>query len=178
MNAALEQLILQTAESLPAHSGPEEIAYHVAQNTPAADMRDYYRELLVGTVRTVINRANRAEKPRPKPKPNPASDRPRPVPTPVPAPSGPAPSPKLQDRRSWWRQMCDKQVQVGAGAWKPLGDCTIDDLRVGVKERDAAIGRIEEQISDFRHLITLLTTHHVRTVAELPEQRDWKRAAS
>jgi hypothetical protein len=159
MNTELKAIIEQATTAHP-HAGPEELAHHVANNLPADRLRDYCRDLLAPACRTVINQQRRGHTPPPAPKPQP-----RP---------GPPPSPKLEERRSWWRDMLAQPVQVGAdGTSKPLGDFTIDDLELAAKERQAHIDRLEERITTFKRLVALMVQHGVHTVAELPEQEQW-----
>ena len=54
---------------------------------------------------------------------------------------------------------------------KPLADCTMEDLRLAVKECDAAIGRHEERMSLYVRLISQMTQRNVHRVRELPEQQ-------
>jgi hypothetical protein len=155
----LRALIQATAELHP-DAGAAELALYVAQNTPAVDVRAFYRDLLENACRTVINkRRNDGRTPAPRQRRKPRT---------------PSPSPKLEERRSWWRDMLASPMHV-RGDQKALADCTIDDLRFCMKDRDAAIGRIEEQMSNLRHLIALMTKHGACTVKELPEQQPWKR---
>ncbi|MCG7592432.1 hypothetical protein [Mycobacterium sp. PSTR-4-N] len=170
MNHNLKALIKAQILAHP-DAGPEELALYVAQATPAADVRTFYAHLLIGACRTSINQhrhqLGERAKPKPTPKPDPAT-RPRPR---------PVPSPKLEQRRTWWAEMLAASMHVGGGHQKPLGDCTADDLRYCVKERDTQIGRIEEQMSNLRQLLKLMTQHQVTTVRELPKQKQWRTAS-
>lgn len=163
MDAGLRSLIVDVAAQHP-HAGPQEVADYVAIATSAADVDRWYRELLVQAVRTVTNQQRRDTAP-PAPKPMP-KDRPT-----------PAPSTKLQERRSWWQNTLDTRVHVGGGVEKTIATCTVDDLEFCIKERSVAIERIDHQIDNFRQLVSLLDKHDVDTVAQLPEQTQWKRVS-
>ena len=54
---------------------------------------------------------------------------------------------------------------------KPLADCTADDLRLAVKEIDAAVGRFEERMSLLNRLISQMVPTRVQRVRDLPEQQ-------
>ena len=155
----LRDLICATADQHP-HMGAEELATLVAGATPAERVGRYYRDLLSGTVRTVVNQHRR--------QPNPPQAKPQPQPKPTP------PSPKLEQRRSWWQEALAREVHVGGGISKSIGDCTADDLEFCIKERDAAIERIEEQLGNLRRFLALLRVHDATTVGELPEQTSWR----
>lgn len=82
-------------------------------------------------------------------------------------------SPKLERRARWWQQMLAAKVHVGGGEWKPLGDCTVDDLRVCVTERKEQIRQTQVQINNYLHLIERMEKHKAKTVAGLdPQQVD------
>lgn len=158
----LKSLIKSVLAEHP-YAGPEELAVYVAAATPAANIRDYYNQLLIRACRTVVNKERRGIKPPPKP-----SVIPRQKPT---------PSPKLSERRSWWAEMLHNEMHVGAGVRKPMADCTVDDLRFCIDERGQTINRIEEQIANLRALIDMMVQRGARTVADLPEQQQWKTAS-
>lgn len=161
MNPDLRVLINVARTRCP-YASPEQIAENVAEATAPEDVSRFYRELLVQAVRTVTNQQRRDNAP-PAPKPK---ERPT-----------PAPSPKLQERRSWWQNTLDTRVHVGGGVEKTIATCTVDDLEFCIKERSVAIERIDHQIDNFRQLVSLLDEHDVDTVAQLPEQTQWKRVS-
>ncbi len=170
MNRELRSLIVGTILTHP-NAAPEEIAQLVANNVHHADMRTYLRDLLVAPARTLAAEQRRQQqppRPKPQPKPRPAADTTAENP---PVPPAPQPSVKLADRRTWWQQQLASEIRVGGGVMKPLADCTADDLRLAVKEIDAAVGRFEERMSLLNRLISQMVTTRVQRVRDLPEQQ-------
>lgn len=161
MTLTLENLIKTQIAAHPS-AGAEELAMYVAQATPVEDVKTFYARLLVSACRSAIGQ-HRATPNKPQSQPQ---GRPNPT-----------PSPKLRERRNWWAEMLRNEMRLAGGVAKPLGDCTIDDLRYCIKERDQAIGRIEDQISNLKQLIILMSQHQARTVRELPEQQQWRPAS-
>jgi len=148
MSKDLHDLIRDTAESYP-KADPREIARHVAKLTDERQVYRFLEESLVPVVRSVL-----------------ISQR-----TSV---MGKALQPgsnfKLEQRRSWWRQMLASRVHVGSSVWKTLGECSAEDLRFCIAERREDVARIEAQVGLFEQLIARMAEFGVGVVAELPEQ--------
>lgn len=165
MNREVRNLIEATIATHPTASA-EEVAQLVANNTPLDAIRQHYRDLLVYRVRQIAAEQRRVQTPpRPKPQPTPPASQTK----------APPLSPKLAERRTWWQQQLATEIVVGYREHKVLADCTIEDLRRAEKECDAAIGRQEERMGTYRHLVDLMTKHGVGRVRQLPAQQDWRR---
>lgn len=78
--------------------------------------------------------------------------------------------PKLRDRQDWWTRLLETNVHVGAGEWRPVGDCTVDNLEAAIMERQQQIAKLGNVIRDFGRLVDLLREHEVMVVRELPPQ--------
>lgn len=147
----LRELVRQVAADHP-HADPREIARHVAKLTPADTVMSFYadalvpivREVLIGQRTTALSAALSPSKP-----------------------DAPAKSAKLAQRRDWWAEMLGSRVHTDDG-WKVLGDCTSDDLRYCIRERQTDIARVQAQIVHFETLLGLMDAHHVAYVRELP----------
>jgi hypothetical protein len=161
MNHNLQALIKDQLTKYP-HAAPEELAMYVAQATPTAEMKSFYAHLLVGACRSAINThrsGSRHGGPRPKPRPQ------------------PKPSPKLEERRTWWAEMLTALVTVAADTRKALGDCTAEDLRYCIKDREEYTVHIQNQTANLRRLLDMLEEQGVTHVRELPEQERWGQAS-
>lgn len=162
LRALIKTQILQHPEA-----GPEELALYVSQATPAESLRNFYAHLLIGACRSQINQHRSGSKhgaPKPRGKKSTNS-------------KTPPPSPKLAERRTWWAEMLSAEMHLAAGTRKTLGECNAMDLRYCIKEREAHIGQVENQISNLQRLVELMGQHRVATVRELPEQQQWGRAS-
>lgn len=78
-------------------------------------------------------------------------------------------SPKTEERRNWWQRLLREKVHIGDCTWKPLGDCTIENLEYCISERQDQIGAIMGQIAKFEAIADAMRVHGVVTVAELPD---------
>ena len=143
--SSLTALIREVAAGHP-DLPPDKIAQLVADQTPPADVRDFYILALGSLVMDCIRMDRNATM---------NSKRSR--------------SPKLEQRRSWWARMLRERVHVGASTWKPLGDCGADDLDFCINERREQVGALQGQIAKFWVIRDALAAHGVDTVAELPE---------
>ena len=83
--------------------------------------------------------------------------------------SGKSRSPKLEERRTWWARMLAERVHVGDSKWKPLGDCTVDDIDFCISERNDQVGALLGQIAKFETIRDAMLSHSVVTAAELPD---------
>ena len=162
MSKDLNSLIRQVADQHPDVAEPRELARLVASATHVDDVYEFYEESLIGTVRVLIGHRRQAAMTNAL-----SCDMPR---------TAPPKSAKLQQRRSWWQQMLTERVHVN-GAWKVLGDLTINDLRWCVHERQVNIGRIQKQLDNYSTLIAMMQRYGVATVNELPEQQNWPKSA-
>ncbi|GAT00932.1 uncharacterized protein RMCFA_1046 [Mycolicibacterium fortuitum subsp. acetamidolyticum] len=168
MSKQLHDVIVACADRHPG-AGAHELAAYVAQYSSVSQLRSFATELISGACRAVLkDQAHGSDKPRgaeagqrraPRPVSVPATVR-----TPLPA----------ADPRSGWQALLDGTVHVGAGEQKPLGACTVADLQFCIKDRDSGIGRLEDQISHMRHLISLMQRTHADRVAELPLRKQWR----
>ena len=78
-------------------------------------------------------------------------------------------SPKVERRRNWWARTLRERVHVGGSQWKPLGDCTVDDLDFCIDERRQQIGALMGQIAKYETIRDALLAHGADVVAALPE---------
>lgn len=168
MSKQLHDVIVAYADRHPG-AGAHELAVYVAQYSPVAQLRSFAAELLSGACRAALNdQAHGGDKPRVAGAGQRRAHRPVSVPatvrTPLPA----------ADPRSGWQALLVGTVHVGAGEQKPLGACTVADLQFCIKDRDTRIGRLEDQISHMRHLITLMQRTHADRVAQLPLHKQWR----
>lgn len=125
---------------------PDKIAQLVADQTPAADVRDFYiialETLVMDQIRSRRNSTMNSKD---------------------------SHSPKVDRRKSWWARMLRERVHVGNSEWKTLGACGVGDLDYCIGERRDQIGALHGQIAKFEAIRDALTAHGVDTVAELPE---------
>jgi hypothetical protein len=132
-------------------AGPQEIATYAAAQVPQKELRDCLAEALVDLSRILIGTGRRD------------------------ALDGAVGnnSPKMQDRALWWTQMLTERVNIG-GEWKALGDCTLDDLAACIAEREKLIGRISDQIDNYRRLQKLMIENKAQRVSDIPAQTERK----
>ncbi|QZD97563.1 hypothetical protein SEA_LONELYBOI_45 [Gordonia phage LonelyBoi] len=79
----------------------------------------------------------------------------------------PSASAKVSGVRDWWTKFLDARIAVGE-QWKTVGELTAEDLSAVVAERRDQAARINTQADRYEALITLLATHSVDCVRELP----------
>ncbi|GGF38791.1 hypothetical protein [Williamsia phyllosphaerae] len=79
----------------------------------------------------------------------------------------PSKSAKVAGVRDWWSQLMDQRIAIGA-EWKPLGDCTADNLVQIVALRRERAAQVNSQADKYDTLLGLLSTYRVATVRELP----------
>lgn len=126
---------------------PREIAREVAAATSEEELREFYATSLIGTVRSVIREhRNRA----------------------ITNALSSARSAKLSQRRDWWAEMCAARIHVGASKWMQLGDCTAAELQFAASERRTDAERELKRAEAYDQLRSLLRSHRVKTVSELP----------
>jgi hypothetical protein len=81
--------------------------------------------------------------------------------------SNAARSTKLARRRNWWKKLQQELVVVGDD-WKPLGNCSIDDLTAVIALREQKIGEIRGQIEKYETIIAAMREHGAAQVSDLP----------
>jgi hypothetical protein len=145
----LIDLIRHAAEEL-AEADPRQLADQVAKLAPSRELRDLLAEAATESCREYL-RTQR----------NQALDNAR-------KPRKPGPSKKLAGYREWWADVKASMAHIGDKGWKPLGDCTVDDLLYCVEARREEVKSIENRIADYETLITLLRKTKVCTVKEIP----------
>lgn len=133
-----------SAEHANAH--PHKIARLVAERTEPDDVQDFYITALERMVADII-RADRNHTMNSK------AGR----------------SPKVEQRRNWWARMLSERVSVGDSTWKPLGQCTVDDLDFCITERHSQIAALHTQIGKYEVIRDAMITHGCETAADLPE---------
>jgi hypothetical protein len=160
MSAELNQLIRQVAADHP-KAEIHELARFVVALTPRKSVTDFYTAALGDTIRTVLGQQRRnAFK-------GPEADRDETT-------GAPNRSAKIEERQQWWwPRLLNSRVHVGESKWMQLGECTIENLDFCIAERRGQIAGYRSQIGNFKHLISLMTTHGVGMVKDLPEQTEW-----
>jgi hypothetical protein len=78
-------------------------------------------------------------------------------------------SPKLEERRNWWRRVLEQHVHIGESKFKPLSDCTVDDLIFCIGERRDQVSALEGQILKFESILAAMQSAGAATVGDLPE---------
>jgi len=78
-------------------------------------------------------------------------------------------SSKLDRRQSWWARVLRERVYVGESTWKPLGDCTVDDLDFCITERQTQIGALQGQIIKYEAIRDAMLANNADTAGDLPE---------
>lgn len=76
---------------------------------------------------------------------------------------------KLEQRRAWWQRVLQERVHVGNADYKPIGDCTADEIEFCIIERIQQVSRLNEQIRKFEKIRAAMLEHGAATVANLPE---------
>lgn len=70
--------------------------------------------------------------------------------------------------REWWQRSLRDRIHVGQSNWKPLGDCTYDDIVFAAEERREQASRNNAKARQYQFLAGLLTDHDVKRVRDLP----------
>ena len=78
-------------------------------------------------------------------------------------------SPKLDRRAAWWRRVLEQRVHVGESKFKPLADCTVDDLIFCIGERRDQVSALQGQILKFELILAAMESAGAATVGDLPE---------
>lgn len=142
--SGLSDLIGAVAADFPdAH--PHKLARLVAERTDADDMFEFYVTALERVVGDRIRVSRNATL-------NSNSGR----------------SPKVEQRRAWWQRVLAERVHVGESKYKPIGDCTVENLLFCINERRDQIGALEGQIAKFEAIVAAMQSHGVATAGELP----------
>jgi hypothetical protein len=171
LTATLNQLVRETAETMPGDATPAEIAAAVI--AAAGDrMGEFLLELVTDRVYAVLGAGRRASlnglSASLNGRPPKAGRRRSPVPDPSPGPDlKHRRSPKVDRHGLWWAEALKERVPVGDGEWKRLGDCTIDDLQHSIAEREALIGTVRGQINNYASLIAVMRRHGAARVSDL-----------
>ncbi len=131
-------------------NNPHEIADKVIASTTAQQRKDWLAEILPSFVADVL-RNDRNDALNASSSGSKASAR----------------SAKVAGVRDWWAAFLAARISVN-GHWKAVGDLDADDLQTVVAERREAAAKINAQADRYEHLLSLLATHGVATVAELP----------
>lgn len=151
--SALNDLIRLVSDQMP-NAQPAAIARVVAERAPKAMLRDWLRELLHERV-TMLWRFDRNT---PTDDVIIIGDREKPPVT---------TSKKVKRRAQAWAEFCRQQYHID-GVWKPLGECTIDDLLFCIAERQELIDRTQAKIKHLDTIIGLMRQHRAAKVADLP----------
>jgi hypothetical protein len=77
-------------------------------------------------------------------------------------------SPKLAERRTWWERVKREKVFVGDYQWKAVRNCTLDDLRFVIEQRQQMIGALQGQILKYETIAAAMEEHGADTVDDLP----------
>ncbi|WP_099021201.1 hypothetical protein [Mycolicibacterium palauense] len=148
---SLSTLINQVIEEHPL-SNPWDVAEMVAKLTPDDDARAFYVEALVPSVRIALaNKRNAAISATRRTQSG--SRRPQ--------------SSKVDRVRDAWQAALNALVAVGSNEWKPLRECTAEDLRVVIDGRMRHIESVRSQVSYYERLVDALMDQDVSTVGEL-----------
>lgn len=150
----MRQLMRQVINDHP-DAAPRELAEIAAKLTDQQKILEFYTDALVAVARELLREERNAA----------LSGVANGEPTATPNRSA-----KLRDRRSWWQRMLDSRVHVGSGRWKRLADCTVEDLRYIINEREDEIAALRININRYQSLIDKMQAHGAKTVADLPEQ--------
>lgn len=132
------------AEFPTAH--PHKLARLVVERTPEGNLEEYYLTALERVVGDVLRSSRNATM-------NSKQSR----------------SAKTEQRRGWWAQMLTERVHVGESKWKPLGQCSADDLQFCISERQEQIGKLSGQIAKYEAILDAVLEHDAVVVADLPE---------
>jgi hypothetical protein len=143
MSTELNQLIHDVAESLPDDATPRDIAEAVVEKAGVEMLTVHLVDLIADRVADLLRNDRNQFLGQTKNR-----------------------SSKLERRRVWWAKTLTARVSIG-GAWKPLGDCTADDLKAVVSERKEQIKRVQLQINNYHHLIERMEKYKAATVADL-----------
>ena len=79
----------------------------------------------------------------------------------------PTKSAKVAGVRDWWSKLLDSRISVGE-QWKPVGDCTAEDLALVIEARRQKARQINAQADKYEVLLGLLARHNASTIRELP----------
>lgn len=144
----LRGLIREVATDMPC-ADPREIASRVEKLTTNEQVSAFYTEALVPVVRDLLREQRNTALAQ--------------------AVAGAhRVSPKVAAVRDWWTEMLAARVHVGGSHWKLLGDCTADDLRFCISEREAEIERIQAQVARYERLLAAVIEHGAAKVSDLP----------
>jgi hypothetical protein len=78
-------------------------------------------------------------------------------------------SAKLDQRRKWWARVVRERVHVGEHRYKPIGDCTVDDLAFCIAERHEQKTKLDEQITKYETIREAMLEHGAVFARELPD---------
>lgn len=148
MSAELNQLIRDVAESAADDAGPVEIAQAAIDKAGDELAGQFLLDLVSALVPTILGAQRRGA-----------------------MGGNGGRSPKLERRRSWWARALQSRVAVGGGEWKRLGDCTVDDLRSCIADRESFISSVRGQIEGYEKLIAAMQEHAADTVGELTAEQ-------
>ena len=128
---------------------PRQVAAAVYSRTLAEDMPAGYAVALVDYVRNIALGQTRAN--------------------PILRGAAPRGSARVAAIRDWYaRALCDR-VFVAPHTWKPLGECTFDDLMSAAARRWLLAGQNMAAAERYERLAKLVEYHGVDTVADLPQ---------
>ena len=161
MSAELRTLIRSVTAVHPTTDNIADLAKFVAAATPAHQVMGFYTDALTDSVRAVLgeDRRHNLDGPQVEPQGSATQDS--------------SDSPKVRARAAWWQRVLSDRYHVGHSRWIPLGDCTEADLAFCIEERETQIAGLRKQNVNFAYLISLLQTHGVTTVSQLPPQQSW-----
>lgn len=78
------------------------------------------------------------------------------------------PSTRASRCAAWWADLMDAQESFNDGGWKRLGDCTVDDLRLSIKQKEANMAYIQVRVDFRKNLVSLMLEHDAAQVDDLP----------
>ena len=158
----LRSLIRSIATQYP--SAPTgDLALYVAKATPEQDILGFYEEALRQFVAVVIAQDRNAALNKAFSSPTPA--RTNPVPTP-----GGHPSKKVKAlAQTDWQKLLMETIPTESNSRKPLGDCTVDDLRFVSAKRRKHADTVVAQAEKYDAMADWMIRHGATTLREAPE---------
>lgn len=143
----LGELIRQVAAEVDTVD-PRELAQYVAKTAPPKQLRDLFAEAIVDDCRQHLMGQRNDALNRPVRRSNHSA--------------------RLERQRDWWADILDAPVHIGIGCWKPLGDCTVTDLKFLIEQSTVNIARIQVHIEQYELLASMMRSRKASHVRDLP----------